>query len=101
MIKDTAIFSGEDEIETEAHRDAQAILQSQYETCFGTPQGEKVLESLYQYCHQNSPSFVVGDSHYTAFREGQRSVILQIMKMLILDDMTIIARSRDRALKGN
>lgn len=101
MSDDTAIFSGtEDDSESQEHRDAQEVLQAQYQTCFGTPQGEAVLESLYGFCGQTRSSFVGGDPHRTSYNEGRRDVILAIMKMVAIDDLSLIARSRDRALKG-
>ena len=40
--------------------------------------GETVLKDLEARCGYNAVSHVAGDPHETAFREGQRSVILAI-----------------------
>ena len=43
---------------------------------------KKNLEDLKKRCSFNSTTFVQGDSHDTAFREGQRAVVLFINNML-------------------
>ena len=41
-----------------------------------------MLEDLKKRCSFETTTFVQGDSHDTAFREGQRSVVLFINNML-------------------
>lgn len=53
-----------------------------YKTTFGSESGNKVLEDLKKRCSFETTTFVKGDSHDTAFREGQRSVVLFINNML-------------------
>ena len=57
-------------------------LTIDYKQTFGAESGEKVLEDLKKRCSFNTTTFVQGDSHDTAFREGQRAVVLFINNML-------------------
>lgn len=51
-----------------------------YKRVFESSDGEEVLEDLKKRCNFHTTSFV-NDSHETAFREGQRSVVLLIDQM--------------------
>tara|TARA_R110000796_G_scaffold246597_1_gene371456 strand:- start:672 stop:887 length:216 start_codon:yes stop_codon:yes gene_type:complete len=53
-------------------------LRRAYLRTFGTEDGETVLKDLEARCGYNSVSHVASDPYETAFREGQRSVILAI-----------------------
>ena len=57
-------------------------LQINYKTIFNTEEGKKVLTDLEKRCHYHSTTNVKGDSHESAYMEGQRSVILFIKSML-------------------
>ena len=57
-------------------------LTIDYKQTFTSESGNKVLEDLKKRCSFNSTTFVQGDSHDTAFREGQRAVVLFINNML-------------------
>ena len=57
-------------------------LQTNYKTIFNTEEGKKVLTDLEKRCHYHSTTNVKGDSHESAYMEGQRSVILFIKSML-------------------
>jgi len=57
-------------------------LRNSYRLIFGANDGETVLADLQARFHCHSPSFSP-DSHETAFREGQRSVVLFIQNMLV------------------
>ena len=57
-------------------------LKKTYRQLFNTDEGKIVLRDLKQRNHVLSSSFVAGDPHDTSFREGQRSVILTIMRMM-------------------
>ena len=57
-------------------------LTIDYKQTFASESGEKVLEDLKKRCSFNTTTFVQGDSHDTAFREGQRAVVLFINNML-------------------
>jgi hypothetical protein len=58
-------------------------LKTNYITTFGSEQGIVILSDLEKRCHYNATTNVVGDSHESAYREGQRSVILFIKNMLL------------------
>ena len=57
-------------------------LQNNYKFIFGTDEGKEVLSDLEKRCHYHSTTNVKGDSHESAYMEGQRSVILFIKSML-------------------
>ena len=57
-------------------------LRIDYKQTFTSESGVKVLEDLKKRCSFNTTTFVQGDSHDTAFREGQRAVVLFINNML-------------------
>ena len=54
-----------------------------YEGAFGTESGIRVLDDLKKSFY-NRRSHVRGDSHETAFRDGQRDVVRKIIKFLDL-----------------
>ena len=57
-------------------------LQTNYKIIFNTDEGKEVLSDLEKRCHYHSTTNVKGDSHESAYMEGQRSVILFIKSML-------------------
>jgi len=57
-------------------------LRTAYEECFSSDLGEKVLLDLMRRFHVGVSSHVSGDPHETAFREGERHVVLHILDML-------------------
>jgi|TARA_R110000787_G_scaffold17321_1_gene54401 hypothetical protein len=57
-------------------------LKQNYEIIFGSDEGKQVLTDLEKRCHYHSTTNVKGDSHESAYMEGQRSVILFIKSML-------------------
>ena len=57
-------------------------LQTNYKTIFNTDEGKEVLADLEKRCHYHSTTNVKGDSHESAYMEGQRSVLLFIKQML-------------------
>lgn len=61
-----------------------------YVVVFNTPEGREVLKHLARKCHLSSPTFVRGDERESAFREGQRHVILSILRYLNKDHDQII-----------
>ena len=62
-----------------------AGLKKNYEYIFNTDEGKEVLSDLEKRCHYHSTTNVKGDSHESAYMEGQRSVILFIKSMLRKD----------------
>ena len=63
-------------------------LQKNYKFIFNTEEGKEVLTDLEKRCHYHSTTNVKGDSHESAYMEGQRSVILFIKSMLRKDKET-------------
>ena len=61
-------------------------LQKNYKFIFNTEEGKEVLTDLEKRCHYHSTTNVKGDSHESAYMEGQRSVILFIKSMLQTKD---------------
>ena len=57
-------------------------LKKNYEYIFNTDEGKEILSDLEKRCHYHSTTNVKGDSHESAYMEGQRSVILFIKSML-------------------
>jgi hypothetical protein len=57
-------------------------LKVNYKTIFNTAEGKRVLADLEKRCHYHSTTNVKGDSHESAYMEGQRSVLLFIKSML-------------------
>jgi hypothetical protein len=60
-------------------------LKKNYEYIFNTEEGKEVLLDLEKRCHYHSTTNVKGDSHESAYMEGQRSVLLFIKSMLRKD----------------
>lgn len=71
--------------------------KTNYQQCFKTPAGEKVLQDLMLFCKYRDSSFVVGDPNQTAFNEGMRRVILRIIKFMEMtdDDINKIIKSTE------
>ena len=57
-------------------------LISNYKTCFNTDTGKMVLEDLKKRSHFHNTTHVQGDSHESAYNEGQRSLVV-FMETLI------------------
>lgn len=51
-------------------------LQEDYKIVFGSEEGKRVLDDLKKRCHFYSTTHVQGDSHESAFYEGQRSIVV-------------------------
>lgn len=52
---------------------------------FTSESGRRVLGSLSKLCRENNPCFVDHNTHYTAYNEGKRCVILHIRSQLNKD----------------
>lgn len=61
---------------------AHNLRKSDYEEVFSTEVGERVLSDLFDNFHMARSTHVNGDSHETAYREGQRNVVLHILHLL-------------------
>ena len=57
-------------------------LKTNYKYIFNTDEGKEVLVDLEKRCHYHSTTNIKGDSHESAYMEGQRSVLLFIKSML-------------------
>ena len=57
-------------------------LQTDYKTVFNTDEGVRVIADLEKRCHFLTTTNIKGDSHESAYMEGQRSVLLFIKSML-------------------
>ena len=67
-----------------ANRNSRSLndIQAAYRQVFKSEDGETVLGDLQKRFHVNSPTFVAGDPHESAFLEGQRSVVLTIQHIM-------------------
>ena len=72
----------------------KGIIQS-YKSIFNTEAGKDVLTDMCKMCHFNASSFDV-DPYITAFNEGQRSIILRIMRTIDADPRELF-----KILEGN
>ena len=61
-------------------------LKEKYKFVFNTDEGKAILDDLEKRCHYHSTTNVKGDSHESAYMEGQRSVLLFIKSMLQNDN---------------
>ena len=61
-------------------------LKKNYKSIFNTEEGKRVLSDLEKRCHYHATTNVKGDSHESAYMEGQRSVLLFIKSMLQNDN---------------
>jgi len=57
-------------------------LKEFYKKIFKSDEGILVMEDLEKRCHFMSTTNIKGDSHESAYMEGQRSVLLFIKSML-------------------
>ena len=58
-------------------------LQTDYKTIFNSDEGIRVIADLEKRCHFMTTTNIKGDSHESAYMEGQRSVLLFIKSMLL------------------
>jgi hypothetical protein len=61
-------------------------LKNNYKFIFNTDEGKQVLSDLEKRCHYHTTTNVKGDSHESAYMEGQRSILLFIKAMLQNDN---------------
>ena len=57
-------------------------LRINYQNIFESDDGKQVMSDLEKRCHYHSTTNIKGDSHESAYLEGQRSVLLFIKSML-------------------
>ncbi|HLE40019.1 MAG TPA: hypothetical protein VI956_00790 [Nitrospirota bacterium] len=63
-----------------------------YKQIFKCQAGERVMNDLMLQCHFLDPAFVKGDPNESAFMEGERNVVLRILKILNTSPAEIAAR---------
>ena len=61
-------------------------LKDAYKRIFNSDEGKLIISDLEKRCHFMSTTNVKGDSHESAYMEGQRSVLLFIKSMLQNDN---------------
>ena len=61
-------------------------LKTNYKMIFSSDEGKQVLSDLEKRCHHHTTTNVKGDSHESAYMEGQRSILLFIQHMLRNDN---------------
>jgi hypothetical protein len=71
-------------------------LHDSYKKVFSSPDGERVLEHLCRVGFVFDTSYVSGDPHETAHREGQRRLVLSILRFIERDPRELLQR-----LEGN
>ena len=64
-------------------------LKEKYKFVFNTDEGKAILKDLEKRCHYHSTTNVKGDSHESAYLEGQRSVLLFIKSMLRKENINV------------
>jgi phage baseplate assembly protein W len=65
-------------------------LHDSYKIIFSTPDGERVLDHLCKISFLADTSYVAGDPYETAHREGQRRLVLSILRFLERDPRQIM-----------
>ena len=66
-------------------RKEEEQLVRDFKEVFGGDNGERVLERLSKLCNEHRPTFVDQNPTGTAYKEGQRSIILHVRSMLNKD----------------
>ena len=67
---------------TKQEKDAEKQYQDliiTYKKVFGNDDGQKVLDDLSRRCHFKTTTNIKGDSHESAYLEGQRAAFLFIL----------------------
>ena len=57
-------------------------LVKDYKITFGSDEGKRILDDLKKRSHFYNTTHVKGDSHESAFYEGQRSLVVSIENIL-------------------
>ena len=57
-------------------------VKRNYQFLFSSNEGKEVMSDLEKRCHHHTTTNVKGDSHESAYMEGQRSILLFIKQML-------------------
>ena len=57
-------------------------IKKNYQFLFSSNEGKAVMSDLEKRCHYHTTTNIKGDSHESAYMEGQRSILLFIKAML-------------------
>lgn len=68
----------------------QVQILKDYQSTFGSIEGKKILYHLMQMNHVLGSCMVAGDPYQSAFKEGERNVILKILAILKQDPAKIL-----------
>jgi hypothetical protein len=68
------------ELQKRTKEQNQIVLSVQ--KALASPDGKVLLKKLSQMCNENEPTFIDMNPTGTAYKEGQRSIIIGIRKML-------------------
>ena len=61
-------------------------IKKNYQFLFSSNEGKIVMSDLEKRCHHHTTTNIKGDSHESAYMEGQRSILLFIKAMLLNDN---------------
>ena len=64
-------------------------LKIRDQNIFETDDGKLVMSDLEKRCHYHATTNIKGDSHESAYMEGQRSVLLFIKQMLLKENTNV------------
>jgi hypothetical protein len=64
-------------------------LKISYKNIFESDDGKLVMSDLEKRCHYHATTNIKGDSHESAYMEGQRSVLLFIKQMLLKENTNV------------
>ena len=68
-----------------------------YRDVFGSPSGQLVLQHLAEQNFVLTPTFVSGDPMQTNLHEGQRRVVLSIMRYVAVDAERVLTMIEEKA----
>lgn len=74
----------------------QLRVKAAYRDLFDSDAGRLVLHDLARRGGLHETSFEPGDPHHTAFREGRRSMVLEVLQMLRWTEGEIAQLARER-----
>jgi len=72
-------------------------INASYRAVFDSPEGERVLHDLMQRAGILETSVIEGDAGMTHFKEGRRSVVLDILAELQWSESDIARAARERS----
>ena len=87
-------FSAEEQAGDPDAPNREERLRDNVVATFTSPAGRIALAWLYERVKMGEPTFVAGQPDVSAYREGRRSVLLEIMAMMELDDQEILRRAK-------